>query len=168
MRKCLNSGKSLETCCPICNVHGKPFEISFCNGFHMIRDINPPHPTILVDGACLTCTCSIQYSEYCIQYSEYCIQYSEYCILFYVNLFSVLLISQHIQYIYVHQRLTCLQFAVLYWFVWYIHIRTSIWTSTHQAYTCIRQLIQLAVGDMYMSGSKPTISLIHALPQLLK
>ncbi len=29
------------------------------------------------------------------------------------------------------------------------------------AYTCIHQRIQLAVGDMTMSGWKPTISLIH-------
>ncbi len=36
--------------------------------------------------------------------------------------------------------------------------------SNHHAYTCIHHRIQLAVGDMTMSGWKPTISLIHPPP----
>ncbi len=39
--------------------------------------------------------------------------------------------------------------------------------KTHHAYTCIHQRIQLAVGDMTMSGWKPTISLIHPPPPKL-
>ena len=34
-------------------------------------------------------------------------------------------------------------------------------TLNHHAYTCIHHWIQRAVGDMTMSGWKPTISLIH-------
>ena len=34
-------------------------------------------------------------------------------------------------------------------------------TKNHHAYTYIHHQIQLAVGDMTMSGWKPTISLIH-------
>ncbi len=36
--------------------------------------------------------------------------------------------------------------------------------TNHHTYTCIHHRIQLAVGDMTMSGWKPTINLIHPPP----
>ncbi len=45
-------------------------------------------------------------------------------------------------------------------------IQDSVSSKHHHAYTCIHHRIQLAVGDMTMSGWKPTISPIHPPPSI--